>query len=574
MLEVKQFPRDMSTLEVDRTDAKHCLISGLFEESVKVGDTQRRFYTYIAPGLCSNQPCLVLAPPEDVPVLGFLEQGFWLDFAQECQIFLHILEPVDGKYRLDGTDAAYMNRVYVEIQSRKFYVTMQDNIYAAGIGGGAAVAQQAAMEMASEWSGLATFGEMVPEVLHSTQRAHGGEDAGKTELVVSGTKAQLPVWMAWGTNAGANGAVCDYWKGQNDADGEAFSNRWTDEIYFPSRVCKKSQVNEEKIAQVRVTNGYTGTLTEEFFTAVWNYISLARRHRSFGKKALRWYEDPAAYGAELHTMEADGFTRRWYEYVPESVRDSAAPVPLVVCMHGRGGSAESFIDLSGLNRVAEERGFIAVFPEAGVYQQRPGGLRNVLLWNGSYQGKPIDDVPFVLALIDDVKSRYAIDASRVYACGQSSGGMMTSQLALRAPDVFAAVSPWSAIVDPDHELVLPEKIDPAVPYMFLFGDSDWLCVDREHGELEYRVAHDIAAFLKNLMTLYQLDEEPRSYTVGEISWYVYLNKKRVPMLTVGTVKGMSHANYPRESWIAYDEFLSKFSRTADGTLLYMGEEAL
>ncbi len=151
---------------------------------------------------------------------------------------------------------------------------------------------------------------------------------------------------------------------------------------------------------------------------------------------------------------------------------------------------------------------------------------------------------------------------------------MTSQLALRAPDVFAAVSPWSAIVDPDHELVLPEKIDPAVPYMFLFGDSDWLCVDREHGELEYRVAHDIAAFLKNLMTLYQLDEEPRRYTVGEISWYVYLNKKRVPMLTVGTVKGMSHANYPRESWIAYDEFLSKFSRTADGTLLYMGEEAL
>ena len=144
MLEVKQFPSDMSALELDRTDPKRCLVSGLFEESVNVGDTRRRFYTYIAPGLCSNQPCLVLAPPEDVPVLDFLEQGFWLDFAQEHQIFLHILESEDGKYRLDGTDAAYMNRVYVEIQSRKFYVTMQDNIYAAGIGGGAAVAQHAA----------------------------------------------------------------------------------------------------------------------------------------------------------------------------------------------------------------------------------------------------------------------------------------------------------------------------------------------------------------------------------------------------------------------------------------------
>ena len=374
MLEVRQLPGDMSALELDRADPKRCLVAGFFEESVKVGEARRRFYTYIAPGLCHNQPCLVLAPPEGVPVLEFLEHGFWLSFARERQIFLHILEPENGKYRLDGTDAAYMNKVYVEIQSRKYYVTMQDNIYAVGIGGGAAVAQQAAMEMASEWSGLAAFGEMVPE--------------------------------------------------------------------------------------------------------------------------------------------------------------------------------------------------------AGVYQQRPGGLRNVLLWNGNYMGEPLDDVPFVLALMDDIKGRYAIDPSRVYACGQSSGGMMTSQLALRAPGVFAAVSPWSAIVDPDHELVLPEKIDPAVPCLFLFWDSDWLCVDREHGELEYHAAHDIAAFLKHLMELYQLDENPRRYTCGEISYNVYLNAKRVPMLTVGTVKGMSHANYPRESWIAYDEFLSKFSKRADGTLLYMGEEIL
>ena len=197
MLEaVKHFPSDMGALKIDRADAKRCLVSGLFEETVKVGDVQRRFYTYIAPGLHSNQPCLVLAPPEDMPVLDYLEEGFWLDFAEKNQLFLHVLEPEDGKYRLDGTDAAYMNRVYVQIQSRQFYVTMQDNIYAVGVGGGAAVAQQAAMEMASEWSGLATFGEMAPEVLESSQRVHAGENTGKTELAISGTKAQLPVWMA------------------------------------------------------------------------------------------------------------------------------------------------------------------------------------------------------------------------------------------------------------------------------------------------------------------------------------------------------------------------------------------
>ncbi len=102
MLEIKRFPSDMSTLEVDRTDTKRCLVSGLFEELVKVNGAPRRFYTYIAPGLHNNQPCLVLAPPEDVPVLEYLEKGFWLDFANKNQFFLHILEAENGKYRLDG----------------------------------------------------------------------------------------------------------------------------------------------------------------------------------------------------------------------------------------------------------------------------------------------------------------------------------------------------------------------------------------------------------------------------------------------------------------------------------------
>ena len=89
-----------------------------------------------------------------------------------------------------------------------------------------------------------------------------------------------------------------------------------------------------------------------------------------------------------------------------------------------------------------------------------------------------------------------------------------------------------------------------------------------------RFEKDIADFLRNLMELYKLDEKPRRYTCGEISYYVYSNAQGVPMLIIGAVKDMTHANYPRESWIAYDEFLCKFSKRADGTLLYMGEEVL
>lgn len=571
MQEVKHFPADMSVFEVDREDMKKCLVSGLFEETAKVDGKERIFYTYLAPGSVSNSPCLVVAPPDVADVPAWLEDGFWFSFAGEHGLFLHVLVPGEKGWNEDGSDADYMNKVYSAIQSRRGYVTIQDNIYAMGIGGGAVIAQQAVMKMSSEWAGLATFGEMSDAALLNAEVLAGSENTGKTELSINAAKVQVPVWMAWGRNTGMNAAVCAYWKKQNDVDNECFSSFYADEIWFPSVVSKASQVNEEKIAQVRVTNTWGTELDKPLADEVWEFLNKACRHRGYGHKMLRNRIDPEAYGFELKTMEHQGFTRRWYEYVPENVKKSGAAVPLVVCMHGRGGSAETFLSLSGMSRVAEERNFIALFPESGAYQIRPGALRNLLLWNGEYKGERFDDVGFVLRMIEDVKARYAVDATRVYACGQSSGGMMTTALAEAAPQVFAAVSPWSALVNPDQESVLPEKMDPAVPFMFLFGDRDWLCADPENGEMPFKVTKMIADYLKNLIRVYELDEEPATYVCGEITWFVYRNKDRVPMLTVGRVAGMTHANYPRESWIAYDEFLARFSKSEDGELFYMGE---
>ena len=595
MLEVKKFPEDMSVFPVDKNDLKKCPLEGLFAEEVKVGEEKRSFYTYIAPGLHYNQPCLVVAPPSGADVLSFLEGGPFLSLAREQQFFLHVLLPAGEGWREDGSDADYMDRVYVQIQARTAYVTMQDNIYALGVGDGATIAQQAVMKMSSEWAGLASFGDLSKNALLNAHTTMGGEETGKTELSIQAVKAPVPVWMIWGGASKENEEVKAYWMAQNDVDPTPYSSSFAQEVYFPSGTCKISQVNEEKMSQVRVTMGFEGEVRGELLSQVWAFLSSACRHRGFGHKMLRRRLVPEDYGFVKRTISFQGYERLYYEYVPESVKQLAKAemagaevgkvdaagekvgktekkVPLVVCMHGRGGSAESFLSLSGLSRVAEERGFIALFPEAGVYQQRPTGIRNILLWNGSNEGEDIDDVGFILAMVEEEKGRYPVDGGRVYACGQSSGGMMTSKLALSAPKVFAAVSPWSAIVDPERPLVLPESIDPPVPYFFLFGEKDWLCADPQKGEMEFHVTKDIASFLKNLIKVYGLGE-PGRYQVGEISYYVYRNEKGVPMLTVGVVAEMTHANYPRESWISYDEFLAKFSRAEDGSLLYMGEPA-
>ena len=130
MLEVKHFPKDMSVYEVNKANVKECLLSGLFEESVKVGEAMRTFYTYLVPGLVYNQPCLVIAPPTGAPVLQWLEKSFWMTFAEDNKIFLHVLIPENDAWDLTGADADYMNKVYMQIQARQAYVTMQDNIYA------------------------------------------------------------------------------------------------------------------------------------------------------------------------------------------------------------------------------------------------------------------------------------------------------------------------------------------------------------------------------------------------------------------------------------------------------------
>lgn len=570
MLTIKKFPEDRSKVSIDKGNLNRCLFTGLYEEKVEVNGISRSFYTYLIPNLEYDRNCVIIVPPAEYSVERFLEEGFWVQFAEREKVFLHILCPENNKWNEDGTDADYMNQVYVQIQSRNNYVVIQDNVYAFGIGDGAVIAQQAVMKMTSEWSGLATFGDMTSNAMRNADVSQKKEDVGKVELVISASKCQIPVWMLWSRNSDENARICDYWKVQNKSENERFSNQYADEIYMPSTCVKRSQINEEQIAQVRITNGFSGMPGQELFDAVWAYIGTARRHRSYGAKNLRYTKKPEDYGAVRHTILVEGYTRVWYEYVPEHVKAMGKPVPLITIQHGRGGSAETFFDISGMSCVAEERDFIVCFPEASVHQQKPGGIRNILLWNGNYCDEKIDDVAFIRRMIEDVKSRHRIDPTRVYACGQSSGGMMASELALKAPELFAAVSPWSAIKDPDHVVQLPEQISPAVPYLFLFGENDWLCVDKENGELEYKVTKDIAEFLQNLMKIYHLDETPRRYQCGEISYYVYMNRQNVPMLTVGTVKEMSHANYPKESWIAYDEFFSKFSKKEDGTLLYMG----
>ncbi len=565
---------------VDLLAPEACPLHGLFRQTWKVGDTDRSIITYIPEGFCQNNRAVIVAPPSDTEPDSFLASSGLGELADRDKLLIAMLEPLAGRWDLSGKDAAFMNAAYKKVQGREYYVVMQDCIYAMGFGDGVDVALEAARTMASDWSGLAVFGDPTIASVQFSAQSHAETDAGsqKEEMYISGKRAQLPVWLLIEQETAVSEQLLAYWEKENHAQPQPLYDEKKTAIFLPAAVKDTSKINEDDIAQTRLTTGFRlQDLNFDTLSYVWAYIGSARRHRSYGNKILRYFRNPLEHGATYHTLIVDGMKREWYEYVPKKVQQKGEPVPLVCVFHGRGGNGETFFDITEMSVVAEERGFIAVFPTADLYQIRKGGFRGVRLWNGSQNGRPFDSLPFVRKMIADVESRLPVDKGRIYACGQSSGGFMSSYCAMAASDLFTAVTPWSGFSLPDDpdagDFTYRRETafeDGKVPMMLLVGKEDRFFGASAAWPLdEHNLLH---RFIRYIIRTYELQEEPLQYTCYPIDYYVWHNGSAVPMFVIGLVNDMPHANYPEESWISYDQFLCRYSRDETGARCYLGRK--
>lgn len=164
-------------------------------------------------------------------------------------------------------------------------------------------------------------------------------------------------------------------------------------------------------------------------------------------------------GPAAPCLDHDELTRCWLIHVPDEL---TSPVPLVLDFHGWTSSAGRQRSSSGFKELADERGFIVVWPE--------GYLRS---WNAGAtcclpaSGLRIDDVGFMRALVGRLSEEHDIDLDRVYATGLSNGCAMAQRLAADASDVMAAVACMSHFL-----LVAPDVGYRAVSVMELHGTSD------------------------------------------------------------------------------------------------------
>jgi polyhydroxybutyrate depolymerase len=173
------------------------------------------------------------------------------------------------------------------------------------------------------------------------------------------------------------------------------------------------------------------------------------------------------------SIVSSGLEREYLLYVPKSY-DHTKPTPLVISMHGGAMWPAAQKETSQWNRVADENGFIVVYP-SGVSGRGPRA------WRAGGGPGLMRDVRFISELIDTLRASYNIDSTRVYANGLSNGGGMTFALSCTLADRIAAVGvvapaiflPWGSCLDRRAVpmIAFHGTADHAVPY---HGGKSWV----------------------------------------------------------------------------------------------------
>lgn len=161
-----------------------------------------------------------------------------------------------------------------------------------------------------------------------------------------------------------------------------------------------------------------------------------------------------------------GKKRGYLIHVPKSYQPGK-PTPLVISFHGFGEWPAHLMKVSRWNEVADESGFLVVYPRGSGFPLRwfsygePGEERN-------------QDVQFISDLLDQLQRTYSIDTNRVYANGLSNGGGMSCLLACKLSGRIAAIGSVSgAYLLPRSEWNAPRRVpmilfhgtdDPLVPF--------------------------------------------------------------------------------------------------------------
>lgn len=204
--------------------------------------------------------------------------------------------------------------------------------------------------------------------------------------------------------------------------------------------------------------------------------------------------------------------REYYMHIPKGY-NSGAPSALVVLFHGWGYSGQEWYQGSGSGAVSarpasDKHNFILVAPTGVTDSHLRGNCDRGMgycSWNGAgTTGSPgpngttcdlsvqtydycykdtcdscadkcwwtscTDDHAFVHKLLDAVEDSVCVDTNRVYAGGESNGGVFTWHLGMsEGSSRFAAITPWIGLPHRGFQAIAKEG---SLPVMGIWGNFD------------------------------------------------------------------------------------------------------
>lgn len=581
---------DAAEVTIDRNHYYRQFLHGYYQfDCVVSKEITRSAKFYIPEGSIYNQPTVMIGVPDRVNTWEFMVKSGWKALADRYGLYLVMMEPENGIWGDPEKEKEYLDALNNDLALRPLFCAFQASFYGVGYGEAADIIGYQSRRMARAYAAVALLGtrgmtEEEQKAMSETMTRVPG---------VACSEVQWPVWLAYEEeNEAVRREIAYYKKANHSRETGAVSGTCT--VYEPE---EGGDMDEHWCANVAadrtpweacVNEAYSERILTELFDGIYRYPGN-------NNGALRKYGNIYERGFEKFTADIwggyypdrrDTYRREWYVYVPESARGKEN-VPCVFVYHGAGGSGDEIADRIGWSDVADRHGLILIMPTAS----EPNEVRDVsdirtnnifrAMWNcGSPQPERPDDFLFIDYLYKWVTEKYPIDKTRVYASGQSSGGMMSWSSAAYRPGYFAAVAPFSAR-DFDYEAVsrgLPEnppvegaligitanlaENDAAFPGGFRQGQkmTDYWC-ERYH-------------LTKRWSDYTYMDGAKNcSFKEGALTHYVFETTDGVPLLHLTETDVKAHAAFPSECEMAWTTFLSKYAKNPEtGQLYYEGKE--
>ncbi len=270
----------------------------------------------------------------------------------------------------------------------------------------------------------------------------------------------------------------------------------------------------------------------------WCVLGLTWGATGAGADGNAWARTQRPARDTRQTLLSGGRTRTYDLHWPNG-REHQPSLPLVVVLHGGGGTAAGARRISGMDDAADRKGFVVAYPQGAGWGNLTRGTWNAGGCCGYAMNRQVDDVGFLRAMLEEIERTSHTDPARVYVTGMSNGGMMAYRLACELSDHIAAIAPVAGALNyvpctpaqPVSVIIFHGTMDQHVPYDGGQGPT----------ARERRLDPPVSAAVSFWATHDHCAPTPRIDTHGTVTRQQYQGCAEETDVVLYTIAGQGHA---------------------------------